>query len=630
MISEKVYQLTKAHNRRLKLRIDLLSFSYNVVASLEGNSIGGSIQIDANADIRRTANIQLVVTDSSFDIGEDKKIWLDKYIQIYMGLVDNNGETEWINMGIYLIDNPRLTYNSVTRTLELTAYDLMSKMTGLRNGQLEGIPNLVPAGSSIRGAMVSTVSQLGGFNKMIVQENPQDVPYDIQIDIGGYVYDIIAKLRDISAEWETYFDIDGIFHYNQISVYYDDEIIADDDILQSTVIQVENDVDFQNVKNVIEVFGKSIDPIRYGDVASLSGSTYSISLEDFTLKPNTTIGFTTPANNGTVSNAKLKINNLSALPILDEYGNNVTIDDSNAYLVVAIPSKLALASSSATATYSVNAVVNENGSYQLDIPALTDWTSGTVINMTMPPLEIVLNGTKTYRVSGTNIPQMGENVYYRITGASTAQKVSSRNATYVIQHPTAKGNKIYINIPDVNSLPTNTIINFYSPYINQSPTIVINNFSACQVYNGANLAVFPTLNTTYKITIPSITSVQYLGHQQTYGTISETNTESPYYIGKDIGEIRLICKNGEYNNIYSDSLAFQRAKYELYLHCRMEDTLTLTMIPIYWLDVNKKISYTYNGTTLTYVTKAINVDLSPQGTMTVNAIRFYPLLETIT
>ena len=73
MISEKVYQLTKAHNRRLKLRIDLLSFSYNVVASLEGNSIGGSIQIDANADIRRTANIQLVVTDSSFDIGKIRK-----------------------------------------------------------------------------------------------------------------------------------------------------------------------------------------------------------------------------------------------------------------------------------------------------------------------------------------------------------------------------------------------------------------------------------------------------------------------------------------------------------------------------------------------------------------------------
>lgn len=303
MISEKLYQMTKSSHRRIKIRIDLLSFSFNVVGSLEGNVTEGGIKIDANADIRRVANLTLVVTDSSFDIGEDRKIWLDKYIQIYVGMVDNQGEVEWINMGIYLIDNPTKTYNAATNTLSFQAYDLMSKMTGLRNGQLPGVPTLIPSGSSIRGAMASAVSQLGGFNNFIIEDNPQDVPYDIQIETGSYVYDIISKLRDISPYWETFFDVDGIFHYQPIRAYYTDEIVADDDVFKQTVIDVQNIVDFENVKNVIEVFGKSLNPAHYGDVATLSGSTYSITLADFTsITPNTLIGFTTPSGNGTVNN----------------------------------------------------------------------------------------------------------------------------------------------------------------------------------------------------------------------------------------------------------------------------------------------------------------------------------------
>ena len=136
MITENLYQMTKSSYRRIKLRVDLLSFSFQVVGNIEGNVVSGSITIDANADIRRVADVSLVVTDSSFEIGEDRKIWLDKYIQIYVGMVDYAENTEWVNMGIYLIDNPTRTYNATTHTLSFSAYDLMSKMTGLRNGQL--------------------------------------------------------------------------------------------------------------------------------------------------------------------------------------------------------------------------------------------------------------------------------------------------------------------------------------------------------------------------------------------------------------------------------------------------------------------------------------------------------------
>ena len=630
MISEKLYQLTKANNRKIKIKINLLSFQFNTLASLEGNTISGKIQIDANADIRRVVDISLLVTDSSFDVGEDKKIWLDKYIQLYVGMVDFNDETEWINMGIYLIDNPTMTYDPTTHTLDFQAYDLMSKMTGLRNGQLKGVPSLIPSGSSIRGTMASAVSQLGGFNKFIINDNPQTVPYDIKIDAGGYVYDIISKLRDISANWETFFDVDGQFIYQPISAYNDDEIIADEDLFNKLILRYQNNINFQNVKNVIEVFGKSLNPDRYGDVATLSGSTYSITLSDFNgITPGMTIGFTTPASNGTVSNAKLKINNLTALPLVNEDGTSVKIAENSTYFVVQNPTKLVLKSSGDSGTtYSGTATIDENG-YHLDLSSLTSWTQGALINMTVPAMKIVLNGGTTYTISGSNfvIPSAGSTCYFKIGSGNTATKLStSSNVKYEISNVTASGLTYHLSLENVSSFAVNDVIKFEAPYIATMPNIQINDFAPCQVYNaaGTELANLITqANHTYNLKIPTISNLLFLGHQQVHAEIKDTNPNSPFYINKDLGEIRLVLKDGEYNNIYSDDLAQQRAKYEIYLHCRMEDTIDLTTVPIYWLDVNKKISFNMGDVNGIYVIKRIEIDLSPTGTMAINAINFF-------
>lgn len=630
MISENIYQLSKSSYRRLKIRVDLLNFNMRTIGNLEGNVISGSIKIDANADIRRTADVTMVVTDSSFDVDENKKIWLDKYIQIYIGMINKSNNTEWINLGIYILNNPTKVFDATNNTLSFQAYDLMSKMTGLRNGQIPGVPTLIPAGSSIRGSMASAVSQLGGFNNFIIEDNPQDVPYDIQIETGGYVYDIIAKLRDISANWETFFDVNGIFHYQPINAYYNDEIMADNDIFSCNIISITQKFDFENVKNVIEVFGKSLDPMRYGDVATLSGSTYSVTISDLdVLTPSLTIGFTTPSNNGTVANAKLKINDFDALPLINEDGSPVTLSESDTYFVVMNQSKfLDDTGDSSAANYSATATV-EGNMYNLDIPTFTSWLEGAVIDMTVPNMKLILNEGRTYTIIGTDvvIPTAGEICYIKILSSTTAQFVSPTKATYDIDTVIANGLTYNIRMSDISKFTTGDVIRFEAPYIEQSPNIQINNHLACQIYDstGTNkMNLIQLSNHTYKIKIPVNSGLLYLGHQQIYATVSDTNPESPFYTEKDIGEIHLVLKDGEYNNIYTDQLALERARYELYLHCRMQDTIDLTMVPIYWLDVNRKIYINSVGINAAYITKSIQIDLSPTGLMQVNAIKFYP------
>ena len=101
--------------------------------------------------------------------------------------------------------------------------------------------------------------------------------------------------------------------------------------------------------------------------------------------------------------------------------------------------------------------------------------------------------------------------------------------------------------------------------------------------------------------------------------------DSPYCIEK-IGERIQVLSGEDYDNIYSDELAVERAKWENWKKTRRQETISVEMIDIPWLDVNCKIEYTsyIDGETHQYIVKSINSSTS-EGTMSVELMRFYPL-----
>lgn len=85
----------------------------------------------------------------------------------------------------------------------------------------------------------------------------------------------------------------------------------------------------------------------------------------------------------------------------------------------------------------------------------------------------------------------------------------------------------------------------------------------------------------------------------------------------------------EYDNIYTNDLARQRAKYELYLRTRMNDSVSLTCVPIWWLDVNIVVSYTPKDSTVPkqYLVKSFSADMQESGSMNISMIAYYPEYE---
>ena len=106
------------------------------------------------------------------------------------------------------------------------------------------------------------------------------------------------------------------------------------------------------------------------------------------------------------------------------------------------------------------------------------------------------------------------------------------------------------------------------------------------------------------------------------------------YLGMSPSVYSLVLSGGEYDNIHSDRLAYERCLWELYSHTNLQDNLTLNTVPNFALDVNVKIPYDPAnsapiGTTpesesqfflIKTITYPLGVDSTPQ---VINAIRIY-------
>ena len=120
---------------------------------------------------------------------------------------------------------------------------------------------------------------------------------------------------------------------------------------------------------------------------------------------------------------------------------------------------------------------------------------------------------------------------------------------------------------------------------------------------------------------------EFLGGLQAKSIWQDTNPESPFYVNGSVGIIREVLCGGEYENITSDDLAQQRAEIEGYWKCRLNDNITLNVVPIPWIDVNIVVSHApkQGDVTNRYIIKSYSVDYgSVSSTMSITMITFYP------
>ena len=649
------YNVLKQQYIKKYIRLELLDFQYNIVDELSGNMTKCSINVDSNSDLRRSCDLGFVVTTSTFDIKAGSKLWLDKFVRPYVGYENmRTGEIQWYNQGIYLVNNPQWSYNASTNEISMQALDLMSKLTGLRNGNLEGIPTKIAKDENVREAIIKTI-ELGGFTKYICEEcKTKDgtivpVPYDIEIDVGGTIYDILTGLRDIMPNYQIYFDINGVFHYEPIPLAYDDPVLIDDDLFNNVLISENINTDFESVKNYVEVLGHTWDVDYYSpsDKTTVSGGTITPTFADLKeLQNDTAVGITLPSDITNVDKITIDfLGNNDVVDIDNEPVKSLSKDTEWIFQCVAgekgkLPStyrKLEYIQSSGKQYIDTGVIVKDITEIKVDFQAVT-----------------ILSGENQYAsswVDYSNHIQIGisGNTFIDSGGVTYSQTSSVTARTQAVGVPVGTVNLhlyLFAQSESTGALHYSSG-RIFSCQITTADGLV-RNFIPCKNPDGV-IGMYDIVNDKFYQSSSSDTFIagtdlgpgdgalpfwRFMGHQQAQATSYDNNPSSPFYVGdpigsSSVGRIRIVLYGGEYDNIYSDDLAQQRADFEIYQRSRLNDSISMETIPIPWMDANIVISHRFGQKQepSKYIVKSFSVDYATGGTMTINAISWYPYYE---
>ena len=638
MPNQKQFDTTLQSIRNIDCKLFVLDYDYTILDEISGKTESISLSVNAESDIRRTANINIALKDDSRQTNSNifywqvgNPYWFDKYIQIYVAIQDvQTQEYVWVNEGIYMVNSPTISYDATSNSLSFEAVDLMSKMTGLRNGQLEGMTYTIPVGSTITGA-IKTLLIEQGFDKYIVFDPPYNyVPQEINIDVGGTAYDLLCQLRDINSNWEMFFDVDGVFHFQQIpsgKVIIDPESgeegeptpVVDQTVWDKLNVSYNLDTNFEDVKNYVEVLGKVHEPNEYGTV-TINDNVLNMELVNVIasyLNNEWVIGMPVIATEGATQPEAL------ATPI-----NRIIIKDIANVDVADIDLSSPIIAA------------NEYYCVKLTFDA-TKCTACEYLGALQPRAVAFENNPDSPFYVGTSTQY--ESAYGNVVD------FASENESYIVEFsPAVVGNNMMLNLSpwctasDFNAASVGTTWKFklnvesVSQYIITMSIIMGGSANTYSIRNMANERISLDYAQDYLLIATKISTTTLQFNVMYYpmpASVLPMSTTSVLNLPKFNKQVRMVCAGDEYDNIYSDALAEQRARYEIYLRSRLHDNIQIVSAPIYWLEVNNIIEYNLPNSNSEesdlWLIKSINTDVSPNGTQSISATRYYPLYADI-
>ena len=124
------------------VRILVLTFDEVPVQQIQGKVVGGNISLDGSSSMRRTCNINLVVDNSQGVLDNIKNLLtINKKIRVSIGFTNTTDKyidypILWFPQGIYVIVSLNLTHSGDGISISLTLHDKMALLNGECGGTL--------------------------------------------------------------------------------------------------------------------------------------------------------------------------------------------------------------------------------------------------------------------------------------------------------------------------------------------------------------------------------------------------------------------------------------------------------------------------------------------------------------
>ena len=534
----------------MKLNIEVLDVDQRIIGKIECGLVSGSMSVNGESDIRRTANfvVQPTLTEH-IKLTETSLLWLNRDIRISVGLYNaRTGQYKYYPFGYYVYTDTSGAYDAATNNLTVNCSDFMKKLDGTKNGQLGPLIISYPAYKEneetgeviehniIRNAVIETLEKLARITNHRIddigeykampdynddwqkyrEENVSTwnaIPYDQEFSAGCSVLSILTAFRDLYPNYEMFFNMENNTFICQLKpMCYEDDIFLDNAFLQRVLISENTSVDMTTVRNICEVWGQVIEVDFYSEGGSYSNNTYAFTIAGYNAGycNGDVIGLKIPSANQ--SDALININNFGTIGLYNE--------------------------------------ANER-------PIQAD--------------ELKSDNVYAFKIKKSRIDK--QDVF-----------------------------KAYL----------------LGQYQVHAINVLTNGKKSGQFVTGSDGKEYELYSKEYFQKFYNCECVDM--------TVIE---DSPFAVEK-LGEIPDIKVSGEYENITSDNLAADRAKWENWKNCRLTDNITITTALLPFLDVNKKVSYKPSDSDIErqYIISSISHDFSGY-TTTITMYRFYPLYKVL-
>ena len=342
IVRQKDIEILMQSDKTLFYKLELLNKNMKVLDVIEGNLISDNISISSDSDVRRTYTCELFVSNSTFDIGYDKRIWMDKRIRPYIGILHQRSlEVVWYCLGTYIFVDTNFNYDSTNRTLSLTCNDLMCLLNGVMGGNLPDYKRTITAGTDARTIIIDLLKEVG-ITKYFIEFNINnnsmstfEISYDMVYNCGATAYQIINELITLYPGTQMYFDVNGVFVIDRIPTSENEIVVLNDDILQPILISEQLNTSFKDIYNHIEIWGRVNEPQYFSKDVTCTDNVYNVNLVVHKLNESTgeyeeiefseeinnfeTFGLLIPETNQ--AEQYININNIGNVKIVDDSGN---------------------------------------------------------------------------------------------------------------------------------------------------------------------------------------------------------------------------------------------------------------------------------------------------------------------
>lgn len=541
--------LQHSSDPRLRLNIEVLDSSQRIIDTLNCGLAGGSMSINGESDVRRTANFTIQPTlKEKIKLTEKSLLWLNKDIRISVGLYNpRTRQYKYYPLGYYVYTDTSGTYDAANDTLNINCADFMKKLDGTKNGQSGALTISYPGYKEdpetgevleyyiVRDIVIEILENLAqitnhriddiGEHNGLPEYNDEwksyreeniiwnTNPFDQEFSAGCSILSMLTTFRDIYPNYEMFFDMETNTFICQLKpMCYEDDLSLDNSFLQRVLISENSSVDMTTVRNICEVWGKVIDVDFYSEECTYKNNIYASTIAGYEdgYRNGDIIGLKIPAANQ--SDAKININ---------EFGN---------------------------------------------IGIYSEATEEPVKADALVPNSIYVFKIKKQRVDSADVIKaylLGQWQVHAINVLTSGKKSGK-----------------FVTDSDGGE---------YELYSKE----YFQKFYNCDRVDFTIIA------------------------------------NSPFTVEK-LGEIPDIKVGGEFENITSNDLAADRARWENWKNSRLTDSITITTALLPFLDVNRKVSYKRSDSDQIhqYIISSISHDFAGY-TSTITMYRFYPLYETL-